>query len=397
MTDFLVKKFVKNHNEIGSSEVRTSYGVLAGTAGICVNCILFVMKFIIGTVTGAVSVTADAFNNLSDVASSLISLVGAKMAARPANAEHPFGHGRLEYISALAVAFLVLEVGFSLLKDSAAKIVKPEPIQFSFVSLLVLLLSIMLKLWLSVFNKKIGKRINSQPLLASAADSRNDCLSTAATVVSLLVFNFLSFNIDGIVGLFVSILILKCGIEIAKETLEPLIGGNVDIPLSRTIKEFVLSYPEVLGCHDLIVHNYGPGNSFASVHVEISDAMDLENSHVLMDGIERDCMKQFGISLVTHTDPIDVTNPETIAARECVEKVVSDIGDSRVSVHDVRIVHAAEGLYNVVFDLVVPFNYSQEQNREITDILKAEIKKLKPQYSVVITVEHSFAEESLGK
>lgn len=392
MTDLLVKKFVKNHEEIGNSAVRTSYGVLAGATGICVNCILFVMKFIIGTITGAVSVTADAFNNLSDVASSVISLIGAKMAARPANADHPFGHGRLEYISALAVAFLVLEVGFTLLKDSVSKIINPEPIQFSFVSVIVLILSIMLKLWLSVFNTKLGKKINSQPMLATAADSRSDCLSTVATIASLIVFNFLHLNIDGIVGLIVSVLILKVGVEIAKDTLEPLIGGNVDIELSRTIKEFVLSYPEVLGCHDLIVHNYGPSKSFATVHVEVSDKMDLEASHVLMDGIERDCLKKFGINLVTHTDPIDVTNPETIAARECVENVVAGVGDSRVSVHDVRVVHAFEGRYNVVFDLVVPYAYTQEKNREITDSIKNKLKELKPQYSVVITIEHSFAE-----
>lgn len=392
MTGFLVKKFVKNSDDIGSNAVRTSYGVLAGITGICVNCILFVMKFIIGTITGAVSVTADAFNNLSDVASSLISLVGAKMAARPANADHPFGHGRLEYVSALAVAFLVLEVGFTLLKDSVSKILNPEPIQFSVVSVVVLVLSIMLKLWLSVFNTKLGKRINSQPMLATAADSRNDCLSTMATIVSLLVFSFLSINIDGIVGLLVSFLILKCGVEIAKDTLDPLIGGNVDIELSKTIKEFILSYPEVLGCHDLIVHNYGPSKSFASVHVEISDTTGLEASHILMDGIERDCLKKYGIQLVTHTDPIDVTNPETIAARECVEKTVKDIGDSRVSTHDVRIVHASEGKFNVVFDLIVPYSYTQEQNRNLTEKIQEKLREIKPEYSVVITIEHSFAE-----
>lgn len=393
MTELLLKKFVRDHENIGNDEVRTSYGVLAGSAGICVNCILFAVKFIIGTLTGAVSVTADAFNNLSDVASSLISLVGAKMASRPANADHPFGHGRLEYISALAVAFLVLEVGFTLLKDSISKIITPEAIQFSAVSLVVLVLSIMLKLWLSMFNKKLGRRINSQPLLAAAADSRNDCISTAATIVSLIAFQFLSVNIDGIVGLLVSVLILKCGVEIAKDTLEPLIGGNVDIQLSKTIKEFVLSYPEVIGCHDLIVHNYGPSKSFATVHIEISDRMDLQKSHVLMDGIERDCMKKFGIVLVTHTDPIDITNPETIAARECVEKAAAEIGDSRISVHDVRIVHAAEGKYNVVFDLVVPFGYTKERNREITEKLREKLEEIKPEYSVVITVEHSYAEE----
>ncbi|MCQ2400662.1 MAG: cation diffusion facilitator family transporter [Lachnospiraceae bacterium] len=392
MTGFLVKKFVKNNDDIGSNAVRTSYGVLAGITGICVNCILFVMKFIIGTITGAVSVTADAFNNLSDVASSLISLVGAKMAARPANADHPFGHGRLEYVSALAVAFLVLEVGFKLLKDSVSKILNPEPIQFSVVSVVVLVLSIMLKLWLSVFNTKLGKRINSQPMLATAADSRNDCLSTMATIVSLLVFSFLSINIDGIVGLLVSFLILKCGVEIAKDTLDPLIGGNVDIELSKTIKEFILSYPEVLGCHDLIVHNYGPSKSFASVHVEISDTTGLEASHILMDGIERDCLKKYGIQLVTHTDPIDVTNPKTIAARECVEKTVKDIGDGRVSTHDVRIVHASEGKFNVVFDLIVPYSYTQEQNRNLTEKIQEKLREIKPEYSVVITIEHSFAE-----
>lgn len=396
MTELLVRKFVKDSENIGNSTVRTSYGVLAGTAGIVVNCMLFVMKFIIGIVTGAVSVTADAFNNLSDVASSLISIVGAKMAARPADADHPFGHGRLEYIAALAVSFLVLEVGFSLLRDSAAKILNPEPIQFSFVSAAVLVISIMLKLWLSAFNTRLGRKINSQPMLAAAADSRSDCLSTAATIVSLFAFRFFGINIDGIVGLIVSLLIFKCGIEIAKDTLEPLIGGNVDAELAKTIRDFVLLYPEVLGVHDLIVHNYGPGRSYATIHIELSDKMDLESSHVLLDGIERKCLKEYGIHLVTHTDPIDVTNPETVAARECIEKAVSELNDRRVSVHDVRIVHAFDGKYNVVFDLVVPFSYSKEQNKAIADTIKEKLKEIKPEYSVVITVEYSYMEEKLG-
>lgn len=387
----ILERFIKNHEDIANPKVRAAYGTFAGAVGIGVNFVLFLVKFFVGSITGALSVTADAFNNLSDMASSLISMIGARIAMKPADEDHPFGHGRIEYLAALAVAFLVLKVGIDLLMDSVGKIAHPQELRFSAVSVVILVLSIGLKLLLSLLNLKLGRRISSATMLATAMDARMDCLSTLATIVSLLLYAFFGINVDGIIGLLVSVLVLKCGYEIVRDTLEPLIGGSVDNTLDAELKEFVMSHEGVLSVHDLIVHNYGPGTSFASVHVEVSDRMGMNESHILMDGIEKECFHKYKIHLITHTDPINITDPKVVEARALVEEAVKSVNDPLVSCHDVRVVPAAQGKYNLVFDLVVPFSYNPEKLKELTAAIRQYLADHSSDFEVVITIEHSYA------
>ena len=269
MTDFLVNKFIKDSTNIESTEVRTRYGMLASVVGIFCNVLLFSVKLTIGLILSSLAVTADAFNNLSDAASSIISFIGVKMAGKPADAEHPFGHGRIEYIAALIVSFLVIEVGFTFFKSSISKILHPEEISFDLVPFVILILSILVKLWMAFFNNKLGKRIDSKVMLATAADSLGDVITTSATVLSIIICHFTSINVDAIAGLIVSAIVIWSGISIAKDTLEPLIGERVPAELYQKITDIVESYDGIVGTHDLIVHNYGPNRSMATIHAEV--------------------------------------------------------------------------------------------------------------------------------
>ena len=290
--------------------VRTAYGVLASIVGIFCNVFLFVVKFAVGLVAHSVSVMADAFNNLSDAGSSIISFVGVKMAEKPADEDHPFGHGRIEYIAALVVSFIVLEVGFTFFKDSLGKIRTPQEINFRMISVVILLLSIGVKLWLGLFNRKLGEKIDSKVMKAVFADSMGDVLATASTVVSLVLFSLTGINVDGIVGVGVALVVMWAGVGIAKDTLEPLIGEAVDPEVYQKIKHFVEKYDGIEGTHDLIVHNYGPNRSMASIHAEVPNNVDIETSHEVIDRIERDAVEELGIFLVVHMDPIETKNPE---------------------------------------------------------------------------------------
>ena len=391
MTELLVKKFVKDHESVEKMSVRTAYGVLASVVGIFCNVILFVAKFLIGSMSHSVSIIADGFNNLSDAGSSIISFAGIKMASKPADEEHPFGHGRLEYVTALVVAFLVIDIGLSFLKDSIGKIRNPEEIQFHVISVIVLLLSIAVKLWLGFFNKKLGKKINSQVMMASAADAMGDVLATSATIVSILVFHFLNINIDSFVGVGVSLVVMKAGIGIAKDTLEPLLGEAVPKEICDRVTAFVESYDGVCGTHDLIVHNYGPGRSMASVHAEVPNNVDIEISHEIIDRIEREAVRELGIFLVIHMDPLEVNNEQLLAAKEKVERVVKGI-DEVLSIHDFRMVDG-ERQINFIFDLVVPISYDKEKKKEVCQIIRRKMHELDVRYQCVIQVENSFVAE----
>ena len=276
MTDFLVNKFIKDSTNIGSTEVRTRYGMLASVVGIFCNVLLFSVKLTIGLILSSLAVTADAFNNLSDAASSIISFIGVKMAGKPADAEHPFGHGRIEYIAALIVSFLVIEVGFTFFKSSISKILHPEEISFDLVPFVILILSILVKLWMAFFNNKLGKRIDSKVMLATAADSLGDVITTSATVLSIIICHFTSINVDAIAGLIVSAIVIWSGISIAKDTLEPLIGERVPAELYQKITDIVESYDGLVGTHDLIVHNYGPNRSMATIHAEVPNDINID-------------------------------------------------------------------------------------------------------------------------
>lgn len=388
MTEFLVKRFVKDYENVEKVSVRTAYGVLSSFVGIFCNVFLFAVKFIIGLALHSVAVTADAFNNLSDAGSSVISFIGVKMAGKPADEDHPFGHGRVEYIAALVVSFLVLEVGFTFLKDSLSKIRTPEILHFQLLSVIILLLSIGVKLWLGVFNRKLGRKIDSKVMMAVFTDSMGDVITTGATIVSVVFFALTGINIDGFVGVGVALVVMWAGVGIAKDTLEPLIGEAVDPDLYTKIKRFVEKYDGIEGTHDLIVHNYGPNRSMASIHAEVPNNVNIEISHEIIDRIERDAIDQLGIFLVVHMDPIETQNEEVLKIRTQVEGALRGL-DEDCSIHDFRLVEGQEQI-NLIFDMVVPITYSDSQKRELHEKLAARLRETDYRYRCVITMEHTF-------
>ena len=386
MTDFLVRCFVKEYENTDNADVRTSYGILSSMVGICCNVLLFAAKLLIGVGMHSLAIMADAFNNLSDAASSVISFVGVKMANKPADKEHPFGHGRIEYIAALIVSFLVIEVGFTFLKSSLEKIRNPEEITFQMVPFLILVLSVGVKLWMALFNRKLGNRIQSKVMLATSADSMGDVITTSATIASTLICHFLSVNIDAIAGLVVAVLVMWSGISIAKDTLEPLIGQGADPDLYARIMKEVASYEGIVGTHDLIVHNYGPGRSMASIHAEVPRDVDIEVSHDIIDRIEHEVGEKLGILLVIHMDPIDINNAYVNALREQTDGVLRQI-DGQLTMHDFRIVDGKRQI-NLIFDVVVPFSYDEDAKRDLLMKIYDGLKAIDSRYNPVVTLDH---------
>lgn len=391
MVDFLVHKFVKNYENTENAQVRTEYGVLAGLVGIVCNLLLFGGKLAVGLLLHSISVMADAFNNLSDAASSVIGFVGVKMASKPADRDHPFGHGRIEYIAALIVSFLVIQVGWSFLKSAAGKIRDPEDLSFRALSLVVLLGSIGVKLWMGYFNRKLGKRIHSKVMMATATDAMGDVVTTSATVASILFFRFTGVNIDGFVGIAVALVVIWAGIGIAKDTLEPLIGEAVDPEVYHKITEMVESYDGILGSHDLIVHNYGPTRSLASIHAEVPNDVDIEVSHEIIDRIEREAAKKLGIFLVIHMDPVAVRDDRAAAVRAEVKAVVEAL-DGRLSIHDFRMVDGEQQI-NLIFDVVVPHAYQGKDLKQLQTKISEKVRGLDSRYHCIMTLEKSYVAE----
>lgn len=388
MTEFLIKHFIKDYKEVEKVSVRTAYGVLASIVGIFCNVFLFAVKFVVGFILNSVSVTADAFNNLSDAGSSIISFVGVKMAEKPADRDHPFGHGRIEYIAALVVSFLVLEVGFTFLKDSIGKIRTPEALNFQTVSVAILIVSIAVKLWLGLFNRKLGERINSKVMMAVFTDSMGDVITTGATILSLIFFRLTGINIDGIVGVGVALVVMWAGVGIARDTLEPLIGEAIDPEVYKEIKSFVESYDGIEGTHDLLVHNYGPGRRMASIHAEVPNDMDIEQSHEIIDRIEREAAKKLGIFLVIHMDPVEMKDQRVLQVRDRAVQILKEL-DPACSIHDFRMVHG-ENQINLIFDMVIPIEYDEEMRKELPQKLADRLKESDPRYECVITVEYDY-------
>lgn len=388
MTEFLVRHFVKDYQSVEKSAVRTAYGVLASIVGILCNVCLFLVKFVVGLLVNSVSVTADAFNNLSDAASSVISFVGVKMAGKPADKEHPFGHGRIEYIAALIVSFLVLEVGFTFLKDSISKIRHPEVLNFQLVSVVILIFSIGVKLWLGIFNRQLGKRIDSKVMMAVFADSMGDVITTSVAILSLVIFRLTGINIDGIVGIGVALVVMWAGVGIARDTLEPLIGEAIDPEEYDKVKRFVERYNGIEGTHDLIIHNYGPNQSMASIHAEVPNDVNIENAHELIDRIERDAVEELGILLVIHMDPIEMKDEQVMDLRKQVDTALREL-DKACSIHDFRVVNGV-GQINLIFDMVVPFGYGEEQQEQLRQRLMGRLQEFDRRYQCVITMEHSY-------
>lgn len=388
MTEFLVNKFIKDSANIESTEVRTRYGMLASVVGIFCNVLLFSVKLAIGLILSSLAVTADAFNNLSDAASSIISFVGVKMAGKPADAEHPFGHGRIEYIAALIVSFLVIEVGFTFFKSSISKIIHPEEITFDPVPFIILILSILVKLWMAFFNNKLGKRIDSKVMLATAADSLGDVITTSATVISIVICHFTSINVDAIAGLIVSGIVIWSGVSIAKDTLEPLIGQRVPSELYQKITDMVESYEGIVGAHDLIVHNYGPNRSMATIHAEVPNDVSIEASHEIIDRIERDAKKELNILLVIHMDPVEMRDEEVLELRDKTSHIVHAL-DPELHFHDFRVLKENEQK-NLIFDLVVPDSYTEKDANRVMHQLIALLHEMEKNVDCIITLDRSF-------
>ena len=352
MTKLLLKRFVKHYEKGDDPAVRSNVGKLSGIVGILCNAILCAGKLFIGTISGSVSITADAMNNLSDAASSIVTLVGFKLAERPADEDHPYGHARYEYLSGLAVAAMVLVIGFELAKTSFEKILHPSSVTFSIPLVIVLVGSVLVKLWLSIFNTGLGKHIDSAALLATAADSRNDVISTLVVLAAALVEKFTGYRVDGYMGLAVAAFIFYSAIGLARETISPLLGESASPELCGVIADMLSAEPRVLGFHDLMVHDYGPGQRFGSLHVEMDQAEDPLACHELIDDLERLCLEQHNIHLVIHYDPVVVGDPQQDSLRTTIFTALQGI-DTRLNLHDFRLVRG-EHHTNLIFDVALP-------------------------------------------
>lgn len=388
MTELLIRAFIRDYSNTNDNKVRSAYGHLAGLVGIVCNILLFVGKFVVGTLSGSVSITADAFNNLSDASSSLVSLLGFKLGSRPADEEHPYGHARYEYLAGLTVAVMILVIGVELLKSSFVKVLHPETVDFRWLSIVVLAASVLVKLWLAFFNRNLGKRIHSQTLLATSADSRNDVISTCAVIAAAILSHVLGIELDGFMGIAVALFILYSGIGIIRDTLDPIIGKAPEPETVEQIKRIIMSYPGVLGTHDLMVHDYGPGRQFASVHVEVAAENDVLESHDMIDNIERCFHEEMDLHLVVHMDPI-VTKDEKIRdIRGYLAELVLLI-HPKLTVHDLRMVPGNTHT-NLIFDCLIPHELDGHEE-EVKQQISALVKKDHPDYNCVITIDHSFA------
>lgn len=386
----LVNTFIKNNEDIENEDVRSKYGYLGGIVGIIANFILFIVKFSVGLLTSSIAIMADAFNNLSDMASSIITIVGFKLASMPPDKEHPFGHGRLEYISALIVAFMVMLVGFQFVKSSINRILNPVPIKFEIIPFILLFISILVKVWLSKFNKFMGEKINSSALKAASVDAMGDVFTSSTVLVAFLAAKFTSLPIDGYAGILVSVAILYAGYSLVKETISPLLGEAPDPELVKQINQAILSYEHIKGVHDLIIHNYGVGKSIASVHAEIPADIDIMTIHDIIDKAEREISEKFKTHLVIHMDPICAETEEVAYIRSEVEKIIK-YNPVIKSMHDFRVVNNGE-VQDLTFDVVVDNNkmikiMTEEELKE--DIINA-IRDVHPEYNCFITIDMDY-------
>lgn len=341
--------------------IRARIGKLSGAVGIICNCLLAAGKLIVGHMTSSMSITADGLNNLSDGASSVVTLLGFKLAEKPADRKHPYGHARIEYIAGLTVAVMILFIGLELGKSSVEKLIDPEPIEFSFTAVWVLCASILVKLFMMLFNLKMGRRINSNALLATAADSRNDVMTTSAVLAASIVEHFYDVRIDGVMGIAVSLFILYSGIKLAGETMSPLLGEGANPELQKQITDYINGCPMVLGCHDLMVHDYGPGRRYASIHVEIDKNEDPMACHARIDRMERECLKNYGTHLVIHYDPVVTDDPEVNSTKRLVNTIIK-VRDDRLTIHDFRMKDDGESV-KMSFDMILPEDLrGQEQS-----------------------------------
>ncbi len=387
MLNLLVKLFIKNHNDISNPIVREKYGMFCSICGIIVNIILSAFKYLVGIAANSVSITADAVNNLSDAASCIVTLIGFKMANQKPDKEHPFGHGRIEYIAALIVGFFIELMGYELIKASINKIRHPEDVKFSLPAIIVLCFSILGKLWMAHTNKSIGKKIDSPAMLAVAKDSISDTFATALTLISIIASRFISVPIDGYMGIIVSMFILYAGFEVLKDTISIIIGIPPSKELVDNLVKFILSHEGIIGIHDLVIHSYGATNTFASIHTEVSASDDFVQIHDTIDLIERAVKEKFGIELVIHMDPITVDNEKVNQLKKSVDALIKDT-NSQLTIHDFRVVDGPTHT-NLIFDVVVPYDL-KITNKELEMLIKAKIKELDDRLCAVITFDNYY-------
>lgn len=393
MTQLLIKYFIKNHTETKLPSVREAYGRLGSIVGILANIILCVTKISVGLIFNSVAILADGINNLSDAGSSIVTFVGFKLSSKPADEDHPFGHARIEYISGLIISFIIFLLGLELIKSSMTKIFHPDPLIVSLPMIFVLIFSILLKIWLSAFNYKLGKLIDSTTLEATAADSRNDVIATSVILIAIIIAHFTGLQIDGYMGTAVGLFILYSGYNILKDTTSPLLGQAPDADFTRDIEQRLLSYEGVLGFHDLVLHSYGPNNYFASVHVEVAAEEDLLSCHDKLDLIERDFKKNLNVNLVIHPDPVVTSDPETNALRHKVTELVQTI-HPQLSLHDFRIVLGTTHT-NLVFDVTVPSSYKTSP-KDLAAKIDDLIKTIDASYYTVITIDMNYTSTSIS-
>lgn len=388
MFEWIIKKTVRNYENIEDNTVREKYGVVCSTISIVLNTLMAFFKLIIGYVSGSVAIIADGFNNFSDIGSNLATLFGFKLAGKHPDSEHPYGHGRVEYIVGMVISFLILMVGFTSIKESVIKIFVPEEVTFSYYAVLVLIISISIKFWMSYFNKRAGQKINSSSLLAASQDSINDVYSTLATLFSLVLSLFIDFPVDGFIGLFVSVLVIKSGIEIFKDMMTSLLGKAPDPELVKEIESFVLEYDEVLGIHDLMIHDYGPGRKYMTLHAEVDRHKDINDIHDQIDEIERAILHKFQILTTIHMDPIDIKDEYTNELKEKVITIVKNINPN-YSIHDFRVVRGKTHT-NLIFDVVLPSD-DTTKHIDVKNKICQEVSKISDEtLYCVIEVEHSY-------
>ena len=391
MIKLLAKLFIKNSENYKDSEVRSAYGYLCGIVGIVINVFLFGGKFIAGFLSGSVAVTADAFNNLSDAGSSVISLIGFRLASQKPDPHHPFGHGRFEHISSLIISMVIILMGFELGKDSVGKIVAPEEVEYSVLTFVILGISILAKLYMFLYNRHFGKKIDSTALRATATDSISDTVSTTAVLLSAILTLKTGIIIDGWVGLAVAGFIMFAGISSAKETIDSLLGTPPDEEFCKTVEKIVLDHEGVIGIHDMIVHNYGPGRVFISLHAEVPSDGNFVDIHDTIDNIEHDIMRETGCLATIHMDPVDVRDELTAQMKTKVAEIISGI-DEKITFHDFRMVSGPTHT-NVIFDIVVPYNYKYG-DEEIVDIIANKIHETDERFFAVIDVDKDFTDHS---
>jgi cation diffusion facilitator family transporter len=390
LSKLILKNFVKNYEDVTNEDVRQAYGYLGGIVGILINFILFVIEISVGVTLNSIAIIADSFHNLTDVAASIITIISFKIAKKPADKEHPFGHGRIEYIGAMVVSFLIILVGIEFIKSSFERILHPAYVKFELVSFIIVLITIPLKIWLSKFNKRLGKLIDSSALEASGADALNDVFILFGVIISLLITKFIGINVDGYIGIIVAGIIIFSGISLIKETLDPLLGEAPDPKLVRRIIKEVLNYDYITGVHDLIVHNYGPGRCMASLHAEVPCNISVVKIHEIIDTAEREISKKFNMFIVIHMDPVNTDNSEVLSTKKEVVNIIKKYSFIK-SIHDFRIV--GEGDHkNIIFDVVVNAEYASDDNfsDKLNSNLNKDIKRTHPFYNVIITVDKDF-------